>query len=178
MSSRAERNPLAIPNGVNVEINEQFVKVKGKNGLLECSVDSSVEITINDGSVYFKIKHDSKTARSLAGTKRALIKNMIIGVSEGYQRKLELVGVGYRAQVTGNSLTLTAGFSIPVKCEIPHGLIVEVPSQTEVILKGIDKQLVGQEAANNRSKRPPEPYKGKGIRYANEVIKRKEGKKK
>jgi large subunit ribosomal protein L6 len=175
--SRIANSPVVLPSGVDVNISGQQVTVKGSKGELNHLVHSSVNVEQVDNSLKFKSTNESKSANALAGTTRALLQNIVTGVSEGFERKLTIVGVGYRAQVQGEILNLTLGFSHPVNFEIPEGISIETPSQTEVIVKGIDKQRVGQVAANIRAYRPPEPYKGKGVRYADEHIIRKEAKK-
>ena len=176
--SRIAKNPIELPSGVEVKINGQSVTVKGSKGTLDHDIHSSVKIMQDDKVLTFAPKDGSKTANALAGTTRALINNMVTGVSQGFEKKLQLVGVGYRAQAQGNKLNLTLGFSHPVDYVVPAGITVETPSQTEIVVKGVDKQVVGQVAADIRSYRSPEPYKGKGVKYADEVIVRKEAKKK
>ena len=176
--SRIAKQPVELPKGVEVNINGQAVTVKGGKGSLSHDVHNSVGITQEDNVLTFAPRDGSKTAMALTGTTRALLNNMVRGVSEGFEKKLQLVGVGYRAQAQGQKLNLTLGFSHPVDYEVPEGVSVETPSQTEVIVKGVDKQKVGQVAAEIRAYRPPEPYKGKGVKYADEIIVRKEAKKK
>lgn len=175
--SRIANNPIAIPSGVEVKINGDVVSIKGGKGELQHQLHSLVSVLEEDNALKIKANDGSKPARSLAGTTRALMQNMVTGVSDGFERKLEIVGVGYRAQVQGKVLNLTLGFSHPVDFPIPEGISIETPSQTEVVVKGFDKQKVGQVAANIRAYRPPEPYKGKGVRYSDERIIRKEAKK-
>ncbi|NKB38037.1 MAG: 50S ribosomal protein L6 [Gammaproteobacteria bacterium] len=175
--SRIANNPVSIPSGVDINIDGQQVKVKGGKGELSHQVHSLVAVEQEDNALKFKSLDESKAANALAGTTRAVIQNLVIGVSDGFERKLTIVGVGYRAAVQGKVLNLTLGFSHPVNFEIPEGIQIETPSQTEVVVKGIDKQKVGQVAANIRAYRPPEPYKGKGVRYSDEHIIRKEAKK-
>ncbi|MBQ4814219.1 50S ribosomal protein L6 [Pseudoalteromonas luteoviolacea] len=175
--SRIAKAPIAVPAGVEVAINGQEIKVKGKNGELTRVLNDAVEVVLND-NVITTNPREVANAWAQAGTARALINNMITGVNEGFEKKLQLVGVGYRAAVKGKVLDLTLGFSHPVNFEIPAGITIEAPSQTEIVVKGADKQLVGQTAANIRSYREPEPYKGKGVRYADEHVRRKEAKKK
>jgi len=175
--SRIAKAPIAVPAGVEVTLAGQEIKVKGKNGELTRVVNDSVEVALND-NVITTVPRDVANAWAQAGTARALINNMIQGVNEGFEKKLQLVGVGYRAAVKGKVLDLTLGFSHPVNFEIPAGITIEAPSQTELVVKGADKQLVGQTAANIRAYREPEPYKGKGVRYADEHVRRKEAKKK
>ena len=176
MGSRIATKPIEIPQGTEIKVNGQSLVVKGKLGEMTLEVDSRVQPVVADGSVKFEPANDAAIA--ITGTMRALTNNMVVGVSQGFERKLELVGVGYRAKAQGKVLDLSLGFSHPVKVEMPEGVSVETPSQTEVLLKGVDKQKVNQVAANIRAIRPPEPYKGKGVRYAGEHIIRKEGKKK
>ena len=176
--SRVAKAPIAVPAGVTITLNGQNVVVKGKNGELTLNVNPAVEIVV-DGNVVRTTPRDGfDNADAQAGTARALINNLVTGVAEGYTRKLELVGVGYRAKAEGKVLNLSLGFSHPVAYAVPEGITIETPSQTEVVVKGADKQLVGQVAANIRAYRKPEPYKGKGVRYANENVRRKEAKKK
>jgi large subunit ribosomal protein L6 len=170
--------PVTIPSGVTVNISGQGLEVKGSKGALNHKVHAEVEIKQDADSVSFAPRTESKPVYALVGTTRALFNSMIKGVSEGFERKLELVGVGYRAQAQGKVLNLTLGFSHPVEYAVPEGITVETPSQTEILVKGIDKQVVGQVAAEIRAYRPPEPYKGKGVRYSDERIVRKEAKKK
>lgn len=174
--SRVAKSPVAIPAGVNVTLNGQTLVVKGGKGTLELNVHSSVEIGQEEGQLTFAAKSGSNWA--MAGTTRALVRNMVTGVSEGFQQKLQLVGVGYRAKVAGNVLSLSLGYSHPLDYQLPAGVTAETPVPTEIILKGIDKQELGQVAAEIRAYRAPEPYKGKGVRYADEVVLRKEAKKK
>jgi large subunit ribosomal protein L6 len=173
--SRVAKQPISLPKGVEYSQNGQELTVKGPKGSLNLQLQSDVTIISEDGRLV--IDTESTPNLALAGTMRALLSNMVIGVSNGFERKLQLVGVGYRAQAQGNKLNLSLGFSHPVEYEVPEGISVETPSQTEIIVRGIDKQLVGQVAANIRSYRPPEPYKGKGVRYADEHIVMKEAKK-
>ena len=175
--SRIANNPVAIPSGVEININGQRVTIKGARGELSHEVHPLVSVEQEDNSLKFKSVDESKSANALAGTTRAVLQNFVTGVSEGFERKLSIVGVGYRAQVQGKKLNLTLGFSHPVNFEIPEDITIETPSQTEVIVRGIDKQKVGQVAAIIRAYRPPEPYKGKGVRYTDEHIIRKEAKK-
>ncbi|ALG68583.1 50S ribosomal protein L6 [Beggiatoa leptomitoformis] len=176
--SRIAKNPVAVPKGTDVNLQGQFLKVNGSKGSLEHEVHADVQVVFDDGILTFAPRKETKESNALAGTTRAIVSNMVTGASKGFERKLTLVGVGYRAQVQGTTLNLTLGFSHPVNFVIPQGITIETPSQTEVIVKGADKQKVGQIAANIRAYRPPEPYKGKGVRYANEVIIMKEVKKK
>ncbi|NVJ51086.1 MAG: 50S ribosomal protein L6 [Gammaproteobacteria bacterium] len=176
--SRVANNPVSIPSGVNITLQGQDITVKGSKGELKRTVHDAVEIKQDDNVLTFTPREGVANASAFAGTMRSLVNNMVVGVSDGFEKKLQLVGVGYRAQAKGNTLSLTLGFSHPVDYEVPAGITVETPSNTEVVVKGADKQLVGQVAANIRAYRPPEPYKGKGVRYADEHIRRKEAKKK
>lgn len=170
--------PIELPSGVEAVINGQNIYIKGAKGSFDYTINSDVVISKEDNALIVKPKNDNNTKHwAMAGTMRAITGNMVVGVSDGFEKKLELVGVGYRAQAQGNKLNLTLGFSHPVVHDIPEGVTVETPSQTEIILRGIDKQVIGQTAAEIRSYRPPEPYKGKGVKYAGERIIRKEAKK-
>ena len=162
--SRVANNPVVLPNGVEVKVNGQDITVKGGKGSLELSLNEGIQISQDDNVLTFA--YDNDKLKAMAGTSRALLNNMVKGVSEGWEKKLVLNGVGYRAKATGKSVNLTVGLSHPVDYKLPEGVTAESPSQTEVVVKGIDKQAVGQAAAEIRSFRPPEPYKGKGIRYA------------
>jgi large subunit ribosomal protein L6 len=174
----ARLNPLEIPAGVEVSINDNAINVKGSKGSLEHKLHGSVEITKEDNVLTLTPLEGDTNAGAQAGTARSLLNSMIIGVTDGFERKLELVGVGYRAKAEGNAVNLTLGFSHPVSYELPEGITAETPTQTEIVIRGIDKQVVGQVAADIRAYRPPEPYKGKGVKYAGEHIVRKEAKKK
>lgn len=176
--SRIAKNPVKVPNGVEVAVKGQNIIVKGSKGAFDYAIHESVEVSQEGEEIKFAPRESSKGSMALAGTMRALVNNMVYGVSTGFEKKLELVGVGYRAQAKGKSVNLQLGFSHPVDHPIPDGLTVETPSQTEIIIKGADKQLVGQVAADIRAYRPPEPYKGKGVRYSDEHVVRKEAKKK
>ena len=176
--SRIAKSPLSVPKGVEITLDGQRVEVKGSKGSLEHEVHRLVEVRQEDGQLTVHPRNNSTEAWAQAGTARSLIGNMVLGVSEGFERKLQLNGVGYRAQAQGKVLNLTLGFSHPVNFELPEGVTVETPSQTEIVIRGMDKQVVGQVAANVRNLRPPEPYKGKGVKYAEEVVRRKEAKKK
>ena len=176
--SRVAKAPVAIPAGVEVTLNGQEISVKGKNGTLKRSINASVVISKDASVLTFAPRDGSANANAQAGTARALVNNMVIGVTAGFERKLQLVGVGYRAQAKGKSVGLSLGFSHPVEHELPEGVTAECPTQTEIVLKSADKALLGQVAADIRSYRRPEPYKGKGVRYANEVVRTKEAKKK
>ncbi|HSR62033.1 MAG TPA: 50S ribosomal protein L6 [Gammaproteobacteria bacterium] len=175
--SRIAKFPITIPAGVEVNISGNNVKVKGSKGEMAHDAHPLVSVMQEGNEIRFAAKNNSKFARALSGTTRALIQNIVTGVSEGFEIKLEIIGVGYRAQVQGKVLNLTLGFSHPVNFDIPEGITIETPTQTEVVVKGVDKQLVGQVAANIRAYRPPEPYKGKGVKYIDERIIRKEAKK-
>ena len=175
--SRIANKPVSLPDNVQVNVAGSTVTVTGKHGVLTHEVHSLVSLTRDENSLKFAAREQTKPARAMAGTTRALLQNIVKGVSEGFERKLQIVGVGYRAQVEGRKLNLTLGFSHPVAFEIPEGIKIETPTQTEIVVKGIDKQKVGQVAAELRAFRPPEPYKGKGVRYADEHIFRKEAKK-
>ncbi|OUS28046.1 50S ribosomal protein L6 [Gammaproteobacteria bacterium 45_16_T64] len=176
--SRIAKAPIKLPAGVEVKIDGQELKVKGGKGELSLSINPKVSATFADNVLSVAPVVENKDSWAMAGTMRALANNMVTGVTQGFEKKLELKGVGYRAQVKGKVINLTLGFSHPVEFAVPEGLTAETPSQTEIILKGADKQLIGQAAANIRAYRPPEPYKGKGIRYADEHVRRKEAKKK
>ena len=175
--SRVAKSPISILDGVNVELLDNAVNVKGKLGELSFELPESISIEIEDSTISVKYNGDIQSSVALGGTTRSLINNMILGVSSGFEKKLELKGVGYRAKASGKLLELTLGFSHPVKYQLPEEVNVETPSQTEIILKSHNKQILGQAAAEIRAFRPPEPYKGKGVRYADEVIIRKEAKK-
>lgn len=176
--SRVADNPINLPSGVEINVAGSELTVKGKKGSLTLTLLKQVKIKQEAGVLLFDYDKGNAEANKQAGTTRANVNNMVIGVSEGFERKLTLIGVGYRAQSQGKKLNLTLGFSHPVEYAVPEGITIETPSQTEVIVKGIDKQLVGQVAANIREYRPPEPYKGKGVRYSDEKVARKEAKKK
>ena len=176
--SRVANSPVSLPAGVSVTLNGQEIAVKGGKGNLSFNFSSDVEVKQEDNVLTFVAKSGSKDSRALAGTTRALVNNMVLGVSAGFEKKLQLNGVGYRAAAKGSVLNLTLGFSHPIDYELPEGVKAEVPSQTEIVLKSSDKQLLGQVAAEIRAFRPPEPYKGKGVRYADEYVRRKEAKKK
>lgn len=175
--SRVAKAPVALPAGVEVDIRPELVTVKGAKGSLSLRLTGQVEVAKQNGSLKFRAR-EGRAARMLAGTVRSLVQNMVTGVSEGFEKRLEIQGVGYRAQAQGRRLSLQLGFSHPVDYALPDGIEVETASQTEITVKGIDKQLVGQVCAEIRAFRPPEPYKGKGVRYVGERVRRKEGKKK
>ncbi len=176
--SRVAKNPVVLPEGVEFSQSGTTVTLKGKTGGLSMELSSEVEIVQADGRLQVKRRSNSRFANAVSGTTRALLANMVRGVTQGFEKKLELVGVGYRAQSQGKKLNLTLGFSHPVVFDVPEGIAIETPSQTEVVVRGASKQLVGQVAADIRRLRPPEPYKGKGVRYADERVVLKEAKKK
>lgn len=176
--SRIGKNPIVIPDKVEVTIASGEVSVKGPLGTLKRMINQDVTVKNDSGKLTFVPVNDSQQANAMSGTARALLANMVQGVTKGFEKKLTLVGVGYRAQAQGAALNLTLGFSHPVVHKMPEGVKAETPTQTEILIKGIDKQLVGQVAAEVRAYRPPEPYKGKGVRYSDEQITLKETKKK
>jgi len=176
--SRVAKAPVTIPSGVEISLDNQLVTVKSSKATLTHNLNDSVVVAQQDSQLTFAPKEGAADGWAQAGTARALLNNMIKGVTEGFEKKLQLIGVGYRAAVKGNSINLTLGFSHPVEHALPEGVTAESPSQTELVIKGADKQLVGQVAADIRSYRRPEPYKGKGVRYADENVRRKEAKKK
>ena len=174
--SRIGKKPIAIPAGVTVEIDGHTVTVKGPKGELTRELNTNILVEVNENEVVFTRPNESKTNRSLHGTTRSIVNNMVIGVSEGFKKELELIGVGYRAQKQGDKLVLNVGLSHPVEFEASEGVSFEVPANTKIIVEGFNKEKVGELAANIRAVRPPEPYKGKGIRYVDEFVRRKEGK--
>ncbi len=174
--SRVAKSPVVVPAGVDIKLDGRQLTVKGAKGTLSMSVHNQVAVAVDGGQVTFDVRDPQAWAH--AGTARALVNNMVVGVSKGFEKKLELIGVGYRAKAGGKTLNLTLGFSHPIDYALPEGVTAETPSQTEIILRASDKQLLGQAAAEIRSFRPPEPYKGKGIRYSDEYVLRKEAKKK
>jgi len=176
--SRVAKNPIQLPTGVDAMITGQTIKIKGSKGEMVHDIHAAVQVLKDNDVLTFAPRNLDMQSDALAGTTRALVGNMVKGVTQGFMKKLQLVGVGYRAQSQGKVLNLSLGFSHPVEFSVPEGVTVETPSQTEILVKGIDKQKVGQVAANIRAYRPPEPYKGKGVRYADEVVLRKEAKKK
>ncbi len=176
--SRIAKMGVDVPQGVDVQIKEDQITVKGKAGELKLAPSALVKIAANDGKLSFEPADESREAAAMSGTMRQLVNNMVVGVSQGFEKKLTLQGVGFRAQASGNKLNLQIGFSHPVNFEMPEGITVATPTPTEIIVKGADRQVVGQLAANIRGARPPEPYKGKGIRYADERVVIKETKKK
>jgi large subunit ribosomal protein L6 len=175
--SRVAKNPISLPAGVEVKL-DAAISIKGPLGAMSHPVTGLVNVTLDNGVLQVAAASESRDARAMSGTTRALLANMVLGVSKGFEKKLTLVGVGYRAQAQGDKLNLTLGYSHPVEHMMPEGVKVETPTQTEILIKGMDKQKVGQVAADVRAYRKPEPYKGKGVRYANEVVVIKETKKK
>ena len=176
--SRIRKNPVVLPKGVDVTLSTEAMSIKGPLGTLSQHLDGRVKVQRDGDQLVFQVGEDSTAANAMSGTLRALAANMVQGVTKGFEKKLTLVGVGYRAQAQGDKLNLALGFSHPVVHSMPKGIKVETPTQTEILIKGLDKQLVGQVAAEVRAYRPPEPYKGKGVRYANEQVVIKETKKK
>lgn len=176
--SRVAKKPVELPGGVEVKLSGSQVSIKGSMGNLTLNLHADIQVEQEDGTLRVKVRREEQSVIAIAGTTRALLVNMIEGVTAGFERKLELRGVGYRAAIQGNMLKLTLGFSHPVNYQVPEGVTVETPSQTEVVVKGVDKQKVGQVAAEIRAYRPPEPYKGKGVRYFDERVRIKEAKKK
>ena len=176
--SRVAKNPIVLPQGVEVALSAELISVKGPLGSISMAANSAVTVAKEDGSLVCRAVEGVENADALSGTVRAIVANMVTGVSKGFERKLNLVGVGYRAAAQGDMLNLTLGFSHPVVHKMPVGVKCETPSQTEIVIKGVDKQKVGQVAAEIRAYRQPEPYKGKGVRYADEVVVLKETKKK
>jgi large subunit ribosomal protein L6 len=176
--SRVGKLPVNIPAGVDVSIKEDQISVKGTGGLLQLTLNNLVKMANDAGNLNFQPANESREANAMTGTMRQLVNNMVIGVTKGFEKKLSLIGVGYKAQATGNKLNLAVGYSHPVNFDMPAGITVATPTPTEILVKGADRQRVGQIAAEIRAVRPPEPYKGKGIRYADEKITIKETKKK
>ena len=176
--SRVGKMPIAIPDGASISISDGVITVKGALGTLSRNLSLHVKVKEEDKNLIVEPANDSREAQAMWGTTRALVNNMVEGVTKGFERRLTLVGVGFRAQAQGDTLNMSLGFSHPVSHKMPEGVKCETPSQTEIVLKGIDKQIVGQVAAEVRAYRAPEPYKGKGVRYADEVVKLKETKKK
>jgi large subunit ribosomal protein L6 len=176
--SRVGKKPVVVPAGVDVKVAGSTITAKGTNGLLSLDVHPTVEIKQEDNTLLFAPRDKSKLSNALSGTTRSLVSNMVFGVAEGFKKTLELQGVGYRVALKGNALSLTLGFSHPVEYELPEGITAVCPNQTTIVISGADKQRVGQVAAEVRGFRPPEPYKGKGVRYADEYVRRKEAKKK
>lgn len=176
--SRVGKMPITIPAGVDVSIKEDQINVKGTGGALSLAQNALVKVSSQDGKLSFVPANDSREANAMSGTLRQLVNNMVVGVSKGFERKLNLIGVGYKAAATGAKLNLVVGYSHPVNFDMPAGITVATPTATEIVLKGADRQRVGQIAAEIRAVRPPEPYKGKGIRYSDEKVTIKETKKK
>lgn len=176
--SRVAKTPVVIPAGVEVKLNGQDISIKGQNGELTRTIHEAVNVQYADNQLTFSPREGYSNGWALAGTTRALLNGMLIGVTDGFTKKLQLVGVGYRAAVKGNVVNLSLGFSHPINHQLPVGITAECPNQTEIVLKGADKQTIGQVAADLRAYRRPEPYKGKGVRYADEVVRTKEAKKK
>ncbi len=176
--SRVAKNPISLPSGVDVKLNDSELTVKGSKGTMKLDLHAFVTIKNDDGVITVVPVKEGRDEWAMAGTFRALVSNMVTGVSAGFQKKLQLVGVGYRAQAKGNVLNMNLGFSHPVDYPVPEGISIETPSQTEIVVSGCDKQRVGHVSAEIRAYRPPEPYKGKGVRYADEHVARKEAKKK
>ena len=176
--SRIANSPVELPSGVEVNIANGLVSVKGSNGSMNLQLHDLVDIVNEDNQLKLSAKKESKEAVAMTGTFRSLVNNMVVGVSEGFEKKLQLIGVGYRAKAEGKSVNLVVGYSHPIDYKLPEGVTADTPTQTEIVIKGADKQQVGQVAAEIRKFRPPEPYKGKGIRYADEHVFRKEAKKK
>ena len=176
--SRVAKEPVELPQGVEFSQSGRTVSLKGSKGSLSLQLNSEIELVHDENTLMVKARSGSRFATAISGTTRALLANMVQGVTEGFEKKLQLVGIGYRVQFQGNKLNLTLGFSHPVNFTVPEGITVETPSQTEIVVKGTDKQLVGQVAAEIRGFRPPEPYKGTGVRYADERVVIKEAKKK
>jgi len=178
LMSRIAKAPIELPSGVDVSIAGQDVTVKGKNGTLSISLNNAVAVNQAENVLTFEPREGASDGWAQAGTARAIVNNMVTGVATGFEKRLTLIGVGYRAQVQGSSVNLSLGFSHPVVYNLPQGVTAEAPSQTEIVLKSADRQLLGQVAAEIRALRPPEPYKGKGVRYSDEYVRRKEAKKK
>jgi large subunit ribosomal protein L6 len=176
--SRVGKSPVAVPQGVDVQIKDDQISVKGAGGQLSLAQNALVKVAMADGKLTFTPSDESRAANAMSGTMRQLVNNMVTGVTKGFEKKLNLVGVGYKAAAQGNKLNLAVGYSHPVNKEMPEGITVATPAPTEIVVKGADRQRVGQVAAEIRAIRPPEPYKGKGIRYADEKITIKETKKK
>jgi large subunit ribosomal protein L6 len=176
--SRIANSPVELPSGVEVNIANGLVSVKGSNGSMNLQLHDLVDIVNEDNQLKLSAKKENKEAVAMTGTFRSLVNNMVVGVSEGFEKKLQLIGVGYRAKAEGKNVNLVVGYSHPIDYKLPEGITADTPTQTEIVIKGADKQQVGQVAAEIRKFRPPEPYKGKGIRYADEHVFRKEAKKK
>jgi large subunit ribosomal protein L6 len=176
--SRVAKNPITVPSGIEVHMESNIITLKSNKATLTQILHDAVKVSHESKELRVSPLEGKENADAIAGTTRALLNNMVVGLTKGFEKKLTLIGVGYRAQVQGKKLNLALGFSHPVNYQIPVGIVIETPSQTEVIVKGVDKHLVGQVAAEIRAFRPPEPYKGKGVRYSDEHVERKEGKKK
>jgi len=176
--SRVANSPVEVPAAVKITLDGQDLTVKGSKGTLALTIHGDVEVKQEDNVLNFSARNDAKQSRALTGTMRSLVSNMVVGASEGFEKKLQLTGVGYRVKAEGKTVNLSLGFSHPVLYPLPEGVTAETPSQTDLVLKSADKQLLGQVAADIRAIRPPEPYKGKGVRYADENVRRKEAKKK
>ncbi|MGD9773803.1 50S ribosomal protein L6 [Diaphorobacter sp.] len=176
--SRVGKSPVSIPAGVDVSIKDDQISVKGAGGALSLAQNPLVKVSSNEGKLSFEPVNESREANAMSGTVRQLVNNMVVGVSKGFEKKLTLIGVGFKAAASGNKLNLAIGFSHPVNFEMPAGISVATPTPTEIVIKGADRQVVGQLAAEIRAVRPPEPYKGKGIRYSDEKVTIKETKKK
>jgi len=176
--SRVANNPVELPKGVEVTLGDSDISIKGAKGTLAMAINPKVEVVKGDSVLTFAARNGDTFSRAMSGTTRALVNNMVVGVTQGFETKLNLVGVGYRAQVQGKKINLTLGFSHPVVYDLPEGVSAETPSQTEVLLKSADKQKLGQAVAEVRAFRPPEPYKGKGVQISGEYVRRKEAKKK
>ena len=176
--SRVAKSPVTIPAGVDVSIKEDQISVKGAGGSLSLAQNALVKVSSNEGKLSFEPVNDSREANAMSGTVRQLVNNMVLGVSKGFEKKLTLIGVGFKAAASGSKLNLNVGFSHPVNFDMPAGITVATPTPTEIVIKGANRQVVGQLAAEIRAVRPPEPYKGKGIRYADERVVLKETKKK
>jgi large subunit ribosomal protein L6 len=176
--SRVAKYPVTVPSGVEVKLADGLLSIKGPKGRLEVQVHPKVKLAHEGQAIKFAVNDDSRLADAMSGTTRALVNNMVLGVTKGFEKRMTIIGVGYRAAVQGKNLNLTLGYSHPVVYPIPAGITIETPSQTEIIVKGADKQMVGQVAAEIRHYREPEPYKGKGVRYSDEQVARKEAKKK
>ena len=174
--SRIGKKPITLPQGVTLTVEDQRVEVKGPKGTLSFTVHPEMTVTVEESNVIVERPSDTKTHKTLHGTTRALIQNMVVGVSEGYKKQLKMIGVGYRSQLQGSKLVVNAGYSQPVELNVPSGITVEINKNTDITVTGIDKQAVGEFAANIRAIRKPEPYLGKGIRYVDEYVRRKEGK--
>ena len=180
--SRIAKAPISVPSNVEVKVENGTIIAKGPKGELSFNLSPGIEVLNNDGSLQVQLTGDagaaSRHVRSMSGTTRAMVANLVSGVSEGFEKKLTIIGIGYRAQTQGKKLNLNLGFSHPVEYELPEGVSAETPTQTEIVLRGSDKQVIGQAAAEIRAFRPPEPYKGKGVRYSDEYVVRKQAKKK